>query len=434
MNLIVGSYLKLEYGAAEALKQAFDIINWWKWHLVPFSWLLAEMDHPLALLTGCLTRWGSQVAALIRLLQFKEAMQVVLGRRKQEILDMLAKKEQRTRASDLFHLAQSDYFWLQLADMIQKLLPVRIAVRVLEADSARLDDVLEQFGRLANHFSYSTLMTHSLEKRWFKMDHKLFLLAYVLHPARHLQHINPKLEFAYTTSLAQYAKEMYQRLFPCTAEEGTAVYKQMAVYLAKGGAFSSSIPEYQDSKENPDTFWCLMTQPFPHLTKLADHLFTIAVNSAAVDRLFSDFGNIQTQRRSSLVHDRVHKLATIKSMLPRKPRSKAKAAGGKYLSRQTTRASKLSGDAAQAALAKAARQTQQQYVDGPEDIIVDRQQMDDLVQEYQEQVEEDEADDADFAAIPGVKRCRLSDLFVDMPAFDMDLLFEDDLGSDSEDD
>lgn len=60
--------------------------------------------------------------------------------------------------------------------------------------------------------------------------------------------------------------------------------------------------------------------------------------------------------------------------------------------------------------------------------------MDDLVQEYQEQVEEDEADDADFAAIPGVKRCRLSDLFVDMPAFDMDLLFEDDLGSDSEED
>ncbi|KAL3138976.1 hypothetical protein ABBQ32_005784 [Trebouxia sp. C0010 RCD-2024] len=69
------------------------------------------MDYLLALLTGCLTRWGSQVAALIRLLQFKEAMQVVLVRRKQEILDMLAKKEQRTRASDLFHLAQSDYFW-----------------------------------------------------------------------------------------------------------------------------------------------------------------------------------------------------------------------------------------------------------------------------------------------------------------------------------
>lgn len=36
-------------------------------------------------------------------------------------------------------------------------------------------------------------------------------------------------------------------------------------------------------------------------------------------------------------------------------------------------------------------------------IIVDRQQIDDLIQGYQEQVEEDEADDADFGAIPGVK-------------------------------
>lgn len=102
MNLLVGSYFKYEYGAAEALKQAFALINWWRWHLVPFEWLLMEMDHPMALLTGCLTRWGSQVAAIIRLLQFKQAMQVVLVRRKQEILDTIAKKDRVRRQQQFF--------------------------------------------------------------------------------------------------------------------------------------------------------------------------------------------------------------------------------------------------------------------------------------------------------------------------------------------
>ena len=138
MNLLVGSYFKHEYGAAEALKQAFDLINWWRWHLVPFEWLLLEMDHSLALLTGCLTRWGSQVAAIIRLLQFKQSMQVVLVRRKQEILNTLAKKDQRDRAAAILSVAQKDEFWSSLAHLVQNLLPVRIALRVLESDNSQI--------------------------------------------------------------------------------------------------------------------------------------------------------------------------------------------------------------------------------------------------------------------------------------------------------
>ena len=108
MNLLVGSYLKHEDGASEALKQGFDLINWWRWHLVPFEWLLEEMDNPLALLTGCQTRWGSQVAAIIRLLQFRKAMEVVLVRRKDEILDTIAKRDQREKANAILSIAQQD--------------------------------------------------------------------------------------------------------------------------------------------------------------------------------------------------------------------------------------------------------------------------------------------------------------------------------------
>ncbi len=44
------------------------------------------------------------------------------------------------------------------------------------------------------------------------------------------------------------------------------------------------------------------------------------------------------------------------------------------------------------------------------------------------QVSDDEEDDAEYAAqISGTKRCKLADLFVGMPAFDLNLLFEDEV-------
>lgn len=125
MNLLVGNYLKGAYGAADAMKSATDLINWWRMHLVPMTWLQAEMDRPLALLTGCLTRWGSQVAAIIRLLQFKQAMQILLLRKKGDIMDMLDKKAAKDRAELVLSVVEDRWFWTELETLVQNLLPIR---------------------------------------------------------------------------------------------------------------------------------------------------------------------------------------------------------------------------------------------------------------------------------------------------------------------
>lgn len=156
--------------------------------------------------------------------------------------------------------------WQQL---VQNLLPVRVALKSLESDSARLDQVTEQFGNLANHFSYSAAMTAALEKHWAKMDQKLFLLAYALHPARQLKHINSQLPFAYTSNIAEYATELYQRLFGSTEEEDSHIFQQMAEYLGKQGQFAGSVPRYTDPQADPQSFWLLMAQSAPQLSKLA---------------------------------------------------------------------------------------------------------------------------------------------------------------------
>ena len=279
---------------------------------------------------------------------------------------------------------------------------------------------------MANHFSYSPLMMDSLEKRWAKMEQKLFLLAYVLHPARMLQHINPKLEFAYSCNIATYAGELYERLFSdSTAADSSEVFKQVACYLGMKGAVANSIPKYTNSKEDPGTFWSLMKQSTPQLARLATQLSQVAVNSAAVERLFSAFLNIQTKRRNKLVHERVHKIAAIKALLPVKRRPKKKPAGQQYLGRRpNTRGASLSGEAAQIQLTAASEKTQQQFLDGGEDMVEEAEQVQGFVDDYCQQVGEDEADDVEYVVQSSSTRCKLADLFADMPAFDLELLFE----------
>lgn len=223
------------------MKLAFEVINWWKWHFYPFSLLQAEMPMPLALLTGCLTRWGSQVAALIRLCQFKQAMKVALIKYKDKILANIKDREPRERAKILLEHAQSDFFWIDVETLIQNLLPLRISLKTLESDTARLDQVMEQYGNLANHFSGLGHMMASLEYRWAKADQKLFLVAYALHPARQLKHINQKLGFAYSTSIVEYVCQYHKRFFgPLEAADRQKLYTDTVRYLAGKGIFSTA--------------------------------------------------------------------------------------------------------------------------------------------------------------------------------------------------
>lgn len=60
-------------------------------------------------------------------------------KKKQAILDTIARREHRDKAEVLLSAAQKDDFWSSLAHIVQNLLPIRIALRVLESDSARLD-------------------------------------------------------------------------------------------------------------------------------------------------------------------------------------------------------------------------------------------------------------------------------------------------------
>ncbi|DBA85722.1 TPA: hypothetical protein ACH3X1_005290 [Trebouxia sp. C0004] len=85
--------------------------------------------------------------------------------------------------------------------------------------------------------------------------------------------VSANLPLSCSSSVAKYATEYYDRFFGSTADEKRQLYKHVASYLDKEGAFGTSIPNYQDPKEHPGVFWSLMRQMAPQLSKLAKHLF-----------------------------------------------------------------------------------------------------------------------------------------------------------------
>ncbi|DBA94633.1 TPA: hypothetical protein ACH3X1_002206 [Trebouxia sp. C0004] len=149
-----------------------------------------------------------------------------------------------------------------------------------------------------------------------------------------------------------YATEYYDRFFGSTADEKRQLYKHVATQTTK------TLRSIQVS-------------------------FGIAVNSASVERLFSAFGNIQTKRRSRFVHARVQKLATIKSMLPVKPRPKKKLAGNQYLGGRTRRSVTLDKESATAEATQAKAESERQFMDDSSDMLLDAGQVDVIIQEYQ---------------------------------------------------
>ncbi|KAL3141785.1 hypothetical protein ABBQ32_004459 [Trebouxia sp. C0010 RCD-2024] len=233
-------------------------------------------------------------------------MQVVLIKRKHEVLNTLDKKDARDRASEILTVAQQSHFWSDLETMVQNLLPPRISVKNLEADSARLD------------------------QRFFQ---------------------------------------------PADNAELDQTFQQMANYIAKTDSFSASLP------------------------------------------------------RNAFVHERLQEFAKVRSMLPPKPKQeKAKRAANQYSGvHSATQQAAAKAEAACAEAAQATKDMADQFVDGEEDLLVFEQQVADVAQELTEQVDEDAADDQEYHAC--FDRITLGNMFLfnTLPAFNLEMLFEDDI-------
>ena len=120
---------------------------------------------------------------------------------------------------------------------LHALVLLQIATKALEADAATLDLVLTMLGHLYKHCSQiqdpkvRKVLTASLEDRWQACNQRIFLLAYMLNPARRLKHLNSTCDFASATNAACLLDMVYEELFGDVPSELT---DQFVDYLHGG--------------------------------------------------------------------------------------------------------------------------------------------------------------------------------------------------------
>lgn len=126
-----------------------------------------------------------------------------------------------------------------------------------------------------------------------------------------MKNITTSVEVLYTVNIIKALQALYAKFYTASQRDDTAIYEQFLDYIECKNHFSTA----GQIDDNPRRFWRLMSQPAPQLSAIALRLLSITVHSAAVERLFSAFGNMATKRRSKLKAQRLFKMAQVTKIL-----------------------------------------------------------------------------------------------------------------------
>ncbi len=203
-------------------------------------------------------------------------------------------------ASNIISILNNSEFWTSLVELEKILYPYCAALNLLQRDKARLYDVLHSFGYFmqctleCNDENYRKIMTERLEKHWKPWEQPLLILSFFLHPSYKLHYFtsNPKLSYINLNKWAQY---YFVRWF---GKKPTSMIRELLAY--KENKFPFNEPSLSELKNTPLDYWSFLSDSVSELSQVAIKLFSICVNSASCERLFSSMGFLHTKRRNKL--------------------------------------------------------------------------------------------------------------------------------------
>jgi len=120
------------------------------------------------------------------------------------------------------------------------------------------------------------------------------LLSFVLHPKYHLSKFSNSLKLSYTY-FGQWLGYYYQVWFK---KLPTSILRKYLSYQREVFPFDHNT--YIQFNENIINFWKSAKGMASELFQLALHLFSICVNSASIERLWSSMGFLHTKRQNRL--------------------------------------------------------------------------------------------------------------------------------------
>jgi hypothetical protein len=166
---------------------------------------------------------------------------------------------------------------------------------------ARLYEVVLAFGWVFKVFSdhpnetFSGNMIVRLERRWSQWEQPLLLLSLVLHPQYRISLFNKNIQNLSYTHFGQWVNYYYQVWF------NTIPQRILREYLSyQREVYPFDMQTFDQLGRNIIDFWDSAKGEAPELSRLALHLYGICVNSASVERLWSNMGFLHSKRRNRL--------------------------------------------------------------------------------------------------------------------------------------
>lgn len=254
------------------------------------------------------TRWGSNVTSLNSMYLNKSHLQQLAVDS-----EAAALMSRTTKASIL-----SDVYWDQVEGLIKLLKPIATWITMIEGDKPQISSVARIFSEISHHFQStiaSSPLTKSDEKKATEaLSARQEFCIGPVHKAANL--LDPKYLGKHVTEddivdAMQFVTEAATHLHNCMEDE---IVADLANYRSKSGLWSKSFIWKSSEKVDPLTWWKGMCSSRP-LAKVTAMILSLPATSAACERSFSTYGNIQTAKRNRLTTKRASKLVFISQNL-----------------------------------------------------------------------------------------------------------------------
>ncbi|THH14935.1 hypothetical protein EUX98_g9540 [Antrodiella citrinella] len=324
INLVVGDYFKVTTPILTYSEKATNLISWLRSRTIILALLrqiqIDSRRDVLTILRAVLTRWTSHLRAYQRLLDVLPSLRVMVAAEEARPVAMrlILVGDGKARAEKMFRLINDSLFWQSLARVVRHLEPLGKAANVIQAAYCRLDTVLLMLGYLYAVYSKMTdpddcngvtTILESLERRWAKADHEIFMAAIILNPLYGNTPFAP--ELLNNAGIRELLVRVYKRVFH-TEDVPLTFSIQVGQYLQRTNKFSNlgttvnlAIVKAELEGKTPDPFYVLNDMSYGNkdleVFGLSRRVLSITANSASCERLFSTFGQVLTKHRTRLL-------------------------------------------------------------------------------------------------------------------------------------
>ncbi|GES82705.1 ribonuclease H-like domain-containing protein [Rhizophagus clarus] len=310
INLIVGEIFKESDIYQQTSIKAIKIVSYFH-SSAYFTGLLRNEQKSLygktiALITPGETRWNSYYFCFHSILKTEAALKTLATKFAPERLEGPSTSRsgfQRQRhtstttkkflSSDIISIINDSSFWSHLYELQSLILPLCAALNKLQKDMARLYEVVLAFGWVIKVFSdhsnekFSENMITRLERRWNQWEQPLLLLSLVFHLQYRVSLFNKH--------FGQWVNYYYQVWFNKVPQR---ILREYLSYQREKYPFD--MQTFNQLGGNIIDFWDLAKGDAPELSQFALHLYGICVNSASVEKLWSNMGFLHSKRRNRL--------------------------------------------------------------------------------------------------------------------------------------